>query len=320
MKTKQVTSTVLMIRPCNFGYNSETALDNVYQQKDRLFSSKEISQKAQVEFDNFVTLLEKHNINVIRFEDNLMEETPDSLFPNNWISTHADGSIFLYPMFAPNRRLERRQDIITYLKKNFYVSNVFDNAVFSEKNNQFLEGTGSMVLDRENQIAYACISSRTNKKLFLKWCQTMNFQAVFFVAKDNNKAIYHTNVLMSICQDMVFICLDALVDDNDKQELISLFAKTKKEIINITKKQMNGFLGNVLELQNRNNESFLVMSSSAYNVLDDFQKLIINKKSKIIHSSLDTIQYFGGGSARCMIAELFLKPNFGSKFKSSVFS
>ena len=141
----------------------------------------------------------------------------------------------------------------------------------------------------------------------------------FFIAKDNNKPIYHTNVLMSVCQDLVFICLDALVDDNDKQKLISLFTKTKKEIITITKAQMNCFLGNVLELKNRNNESFLVMSSSAYNVLDHFQKLTINKKSQIIHSSLDTIEYFGGGSARCMIAELFLKPNFGAKFKNSIF-
>ncbi|MAQ69662.1 MAG: amidinotransferase [Flavobacteriales bacterium] len=309
MNKNQVTNTILMIRPSNFGYNPVTALDNLYQKKDTSISSLVIAQKAQYEFDNFVDKLQHHGIKVIQFLDDSNQNTPDSLFPNNWISTHGNGNIFLYPMFSPNRRMERRFDIIEYLKRNFVVKNVIDYATDNEKIGFFLEGTGSMVLDRENKIAYASTSKRTNKDLFDQWCQNMDFDGFSFIAKDNNVPIYHTNVLMSICEHMVFICLDAVVREQDRRRLLSLFNQTNKQVIDISVDQMNSFLGNVLELKNSSQESFLIMSTSAFNSLSSLQKKKINNIMRIIHSSLDTIEHFGGGSARCMIAEIFLKSN-----------
>jgi len=309
MSSNQLTNIVMMIRPSHFGYNKETALDNVYQKSSKTISSYEIVKKALFEFNKFVNVLENAGINVIKFEDDLKLITPDSVFPNNWISTHDNGIIWLYPMFAPNRRIERRQDILNYLETNFQIFKIEDKMLKHESMGKFLEGTGSMVLDRENNIAYACVSNRTNDHLFYQWCENMNFKGISFSANDSGKPIYHTNVLMSICKTMVFICLDAIYDNEQKNELLLSFADTHKEVVNISKSQMNHFLGNVLELQNDNNESYLVMSTTAFNCLNDSQKERINKKMKILHSPLDTIEYFGGGSARCMIAEIFLKPN-----------
>jgi hypothetical protein len=298
-----------MIRPLHFGYNLETAMDNIYQKMDLNMSPELIVEKAQNEFDQFVDVLEKHKIQVIQFSDHLGQNTPDSLFPNNWISTHSDGHVFVYPMFSKNRRKERRKDILHYLKRHFKVKNIVDNTSCYEAEKKFLEGTGSMVLDRENKIAYGSISQRTNKDVFVKWCKKMNFRAISFVSQDSGTPIYHTNVLMSICQKMVFICLDAIVEKKDKEKLISLFKESNKEVVDMSIHQMNSFLGNVLELKNETEKSFLVMSTSAFNSLSSFQKKIISKHTQIIHSSLDTIEYFGGGSARCMMAEIFLKSN-----------
>ncbi|MBF25547.1 MAG: amidinotransferase [Flavobacteriales bacterium] len=309
----QVTDTILMIKPCNFGYNPLTAKDNAYQNiyKDGL-SKDDIAQKAIFEFENFVKVLKKAGIKVVEFPDSSLPYTPDSIFPNNWISTHSNGVVYLYPMLSINRRLERNPDIINYLNNKFSINMIVSDLLSFEDKNHFLEGTGSMVLDRVNRIAYACISKRTNKNLFIKWCDMANFQPISFLACDLHTPIYHTNVMMSICSEMVFICLESIVNKEEKEELLSLFHKTNKEIIDITLNQMNCFLGNVIELQNNLNESYLVMSSSAFKTLTDSQFSIINKKSKILHSPLDTIEYFGGGSARCMIAELFLNPNFDS--------
>ncbi len=321
MNNKQLTNIIMMIKPCNFGYNRLTALDNVYQNSyNKGLSKLEISKKASLEFDAFSSLLRNAGISVIEFKDSDTEYTPDSIFPNNWISTHSNGTICLYPMFSPNRRSERRQDILDYLENNFNVNNIFNEMLDFEDKHQFLEGTGSMVLDRKNKIAYASISQRTHKELFFKWCKKMNFRAMSFMSKDEKKPIYHTNVFMSICENMVFICLNALSDSDKKKALLDLFKKTKKEVVDISKDQMKNFLGNVLELKNNDNKSFLVMSSSAYSTLNNYQKEIINKKSTILHSPLDTIEYFGGGSARCMIAEIFLEPNFGHKLKYPIFS
>ena len=321
MNNKQTTDTIMMIRPFKFGFNASTSKDNVYQNSFKKgVTCGDVSEQAIVEFDRFVDLLKSAGVNVVEFRDNGTYETPDSIFPNNWISTHADGSIWLYPMCSTNRRVERRQDIIDFLKNSFHVKNIFNNASVHELNNQFLEGTGSMVLDRENQIAYASLSQRTNCVLFKDWCKKMNFEPVFFQAQDSGKPIYHTNVLMSICQDMVFICLDAICEPNEKDKLLSFFHDTGKEIIDISKSQMNSFLGNVLELKNNDNEPILVMSSSAFNVLTVNQKVKMNKKYTIIHSSLKTIEYFGGGSARCMITELFLDSNYGPQLKHPILS
>ncbi len=181
MNNNQVTDTILMIKPCNFGYNPLTAKDNTYQNDDQNGLSKDdIAQKATLEFDNFVKVLKKNGIHVIEFHDTILPDTPDSLFPNNWITTHTDGSIVLYPMLSINRRLERRPDIINYLENNFSIKMIINDLLNYEDKNQFLEGTGSMVLDRENKIAYACISKRTNKELFLQWCNIMNFKPFFF--------------------------------------------------------------------------------------------------------------------------------------------
>ena len=296
-----------MIKPSRFDYNDETASDNVYQNKSNI-SAHIIARKAELEFKDFMNLLIEAGINIIEFVDDLESHTPDSIFPNNWISTHANGFLFLYPMFAVNRRLERRMDIVHFLQKNFIVSNVLDEAQLFEEKNQFLEGTGSLVLDRENKIAYACLSSRTNKKLFTNWCEKMSFQGISFQAKDKGREIYHTNVMMSVCKHMVFICLNSIVENDKKIELLSLFQKTNKEVVSISIDQMNSFLGNVIELENGNKESFLIMSTCAFNSLNSNQMQIIEKYVKIIHSPLDTIEYFGGGSARCMIAEVFLEP------------
>ena len=309
MARQQLTDTILMIKPLSFGYNPVTALDNLYQKKDATISSSVIAQKAEYEFDQFVDVLEGRGIKVVQLVDDLKQNTRDSLFPNNWITTHANGNIFLYPMFSPNRRMERRPDIIQYLKSNFSVKNIFDYVTDNEKLGKFLEGTGSMVLDRENKIAYASISKRTNKDLFDQWCQNMDFDGISFISEDNNTPIYHTNVLMSICKNMVFICLDAVVLEEDRRRLLSFFKQTNKEVIDISIPQMNSFLGNVLELKNSSQESFLIMSTSAFNSLSSFQKNKINNSVSILHSSLDTIEHFGGGSARCMIAEIFLKSN-----------
>ena len=310
MNHKILADKILMIRPSNFGFNESTAFDNKYQNADKQgVLDVDIAKKAHLEFAAFVDVLKKAGITVLEFLDDNDQYTPDSIFPNNWISTHLDGSIWIYPMLCPNRRAERRQDIIDYLQSNFNVTNIFNETDVYERNCQFLEGTGSMVLDRNNKIAYASISKRTNEDLFNTWCQKMGYKPVLFESKDGDRMIYHTNVLMSVCKSMVFICLDAIIHDNQKKMLISLFRDTHKEIINISKHQMNSFLGNVLELKNNQNESILVMSSSAFHALTRPQKTNILKKCQIIHSPLNTIEYFGGGSARCMIAEIFLEPH-----------
>ena len=306
--SKQITNNILMIRPKKFGYNYETAKNNYYQKNSLGLTVDEVQNRALLEFDMFVDILSQAGVNVIVVEDLKNIKSPDSVFPNNWFSTHANGKVVIYPMYAKNRRSERRKEIFHVLKNkyNFNIKQIVD-FVFFEDNKQYLEGTGSMVLDRENQLAYACLSKRTNKDLFQDWCAKMNFSGYTFLAKDTN-VIYHTNVVMSICQHIVFICLDAVVEERDKKHLLFLFAQSGKKVINISISQMNSFLGNVLELKNQNGESCLIMSTSAYNSLNSSQVEIIDKYSTILHSPLDTIEYFGGGSARCMIAEVFLQP------------
>ena len=309
--TTCLTNHILMIRPSKFGYNNETALNNTYQNIDDTQSDIDISLRAKNEFDNFVNTLKRHNVNVLVFNDTLDTCTPDSLFPNNWISTHASGVICLYPMFAQNRRLERRDDIVKYLIDNFQVKNVVDELVIYEDEERFLEGTGSMVLDRYNNIAYAAISNRTNEMVFNLWCSKFNYDPVSFHTKMSLNGqvapIYHTNVLMSICSNMVFICFDVCPYEDDKEKLLNYFNKTNKEVIEISIEQKKCFLGNVIEIKNNQDETYLVMSTKAFSTLNDSQIQIIHKYSKIIHSPLDTIEYFGGGGARCMIAELYLK-------------
>jgi hypothetical protein len=304
-KNKQTTSQVLMIRPAAFTYNAETAVNNAFQKNN---ASEDIQQKALGEFDAFVDKLRAAGINVNVVQDSAEPHTPDSIFPNNWISFHQDGTIVLYPMFAKNRRAERKPGVTDAIGKLFDVSGRLD-FTGEEANGRFLEGTGSMVLDRENRIAYACLSARTDQQLFMDWCKQMQYEACSFVSKDERGGeIYHTNVMMCVADRYVVICLDSIVDPQERKRVIDTIQKTQKQIVEISYGQMNQFAGNMLQLENRQGEKFLVMSSSAYHALSAEQVEQLQGFNPIIHADLTTIETNGGGSARCMIAEVFLPP------------
>ncbi len=298
----QTTSHLLMIRPVNFTFNTETSVNNAFQStKDP--NAQEI---ALTEFNDFVSLLRKNEINVTVIDDTIEPFTPDSIFPNNWISFHDNGSIVLYPMYAGNRRLERKPHVIEKLKERFIIEKQIDLSAY-ENENVFLEGTGSMVLDRENKIAYACISHRTDIDVLNDFCLQLGFTPNTFMAVDSNAyPIYHTNVMMCVADQYVIICLDSIADDAERNETTHTIKKSGKEIISISMAQMNHFAGNMLQVENNAGKNFLVMSSQAYRSLTIEQVSKINKYNSILHSSLDTIERNGGGSARCMIAEIFL--------------
>jgi hypothetical protein len=275
-------SSVLMVRPVSFAFNEQTAGSNAFQQQD--ISQENIQQKALREFDALVATLRDNGVDVIVIDDTPNPHTPDSIFPNNWVSFHENGQVFLYPMQAENRRLERRGDILAQLKTTFNISEVDDLSYF-EADSKFLEGTGSMVLDRQNKIAYACISPRTDEEVIAVFCEKSGYRAVEFHAFDGrNKAIYHTNVLMCIGRQFVVICLDSVTDDTGRELL----------------------MGNMLELKNSAGNHLLVMSASAYHSLSPQQINLLEQYCKLIYTDLQTIESNGGGSARCMIAEVNL--------------
>jgi len=293
-----------MIRPVNFGYNEETAESNAFQNKDK--NQQEVQAKALSEFNGFVSVLRKNGVDVTVVDDTPQPYTPDSIFPNNWVSFHSDGNVFLYPMQAENRRLERREDIIAYLEDKFKVHHIEDLSRF-EVENKFLEGTGSMVLDRVNKIAYACLSPRTNKDVLGVFCQQSGYTSVCFDATDEHgKAIYHTNVLMCVGSKFAVICLDSISNPHEKVVVTESLKTTGKEIINISFAQMNRFAGNMLEVKNQLNETLIVMSESAFKVLETEQISTLEKYGKLVYSDIHTIENNGGGSARCMMAEVHL--------------
>ena len=300
-----------MIRPLAFNYNVQTAVNNHYQNANDFDSnSNQINLSAQIEFDNFVLKLRSFGVDVIVFQDDDKFDTPDSVFPNNWISFHSNGDIALYPMFAENRRNERREDVVKYIEKNNYsISNVIDYSS-AEESNIFLEGTGSIVLDRLNRKAYCAVSERSNEELFIEFCEDFEYTPVVFNAfqsvNEARELIYHTNVMMCVADNFVIICLDCIDDKKQRKNVIAHLKEDGKEIIKISENQVNSFAGNMLQILDRNNNSLLIMSESAYNVLTRAQKDIINKYAKIVFSSLNTIETYGGGSARCMMAEVFL--------------
>ena len=304
----QSTNSILMIRPINFGYNEETAKDNHYQIKDSII--KNSNESAQIEFDNMVMNLKQNGISVHVFQDDDINYTPDSIFPNNWISFHENGDIGLYPMYAKNRRLERRPEVLEFLEEQgFGIENIVDYSG-AESENKFLEGTGSMILDRENRIAYCSISNRSNEDLFIDFCEDFEFTPVLFNSfqsvGDERLPIYHTNVMMCVAMSYVVICLDSIDDKKQRKNVCEFIKKSEKEIINISENQVEKFAGNMLELLNDKGESVLVMSKSAENSLSENQKNTIINYSKIISSDINTIELCGGGSARCMMAEIFL--------------
>jgi hypothetical protein len=297
-------STILMIRPVSFDFNEQTAGSNAFQVRNA--EQADVQQKALAEFDTLVDKLRANGIDVIVIDDTPQPHTPDSIFPNNWVSFHEDGKVFLYPMQAKNRRLERRADVIDLLKQQFNISEVDDLSHF-EQQTKFLEGTGSMVLDRQNKIAYACLSPRTDVEVMNAFCEKSSYSPVYFHAVDGNgTAIYHTNVLMCIADKFVVICLDAIRDKQEKAALWDMFKQTGKEVIEITLSQMNAFAGNMLELVNDKGEHLLVMSARAFQSLRSDQVKVLERYCRIVYSDLTTIENNGGGSARCMMAEVCL--------------
>jgi hypothetical protein len=302
----QTTDTLLMVRPANFGYNAQTASNNSFQNSAEAAKSEEIREAAKAEFDNFVARLQERNINVIVVEDTATPIKPDAIFPNNWMSYHDDGSVFLYPMYAPNRRIERRKDIIQGLKDQFVVKSVSDLSG-SEALNVFLEGTGSMILDRENGLVYACISQRTDANLLADFCGKIGYSPIVFHADDREgNPIYHTNVVMAVGETFVVMCLEAVRDEAEKAALLSWFANTEKDLIEISLSQLEQFAGNMLQVKNTDGELFLVMSEQAFMSLNDQQIQQIQDHTEILYAPIYTIETYGGGSARCMMAEVFL--------------
>lgn len=305
----QTTSKILMIRPARFAFNKETAQNNYFQQisetSDQVSELDNIAENAIREFDAFANILKANDVDVTVVQDTPEPYTPDSIFPNNWFSSHLSGELVLYPMFAPNRRLERKPNVINLLKRNMNHRKVVD-LTFWENENEFLEGTGSMIFDRRKKIAYCCRSPRTSEKVLADFCSKMNYQPVLFSAVDkNNNQIYHTNVMMAVGLQVAVVCLDSIKDEDEQKKVISQLTSTGKIIVDISLDQVSQFAGNMLEVKSRNGNPLMVMSSSAYNSLTTNQEKIISTYSKIITTDLYTIEKNGGGSARCMIAEIF---------------
>jgi hypothetical protein len=299
----QTTSHILMIRPVNFGFNAETAINNAFQVEG---NDARAQEKAKQEFDTFVQVLQQNGVDVTVIDDTANPYTPDSIFPNNWISFHDDGSIILYPMFAANRRLERKLSVIDTVAAKFSITKTIDLSHY-ESEHTFLEGTGSMVLDRQNKIAYACISPRTDYFILTDFCEKMGYAIELFDAIDQKgEPIYHTNVMMCVADKYVVICMDSIPAQIEKEEVMETIKKSGKEIITISFAQMNHFAGNMLQVNNDKGELFLVMSSQAFNSLTNEQVQKLSAYNKIIHSPLTTIETNGGGSARCMMAEVYL--------------
>ncbi|WP_350287192.1 arginine deiminase-related protein [uncultured Croceitalea sp.] len=305
----QITNTILMIRPVAFRMNEQTAVNN-YFQEDISITNNEINKKAQKEFDDFVQTLRDHGVNIIVIDDKRDPDTPDSIFPNNWISFHDSGTIVVYPMFAENRRKERREDIFDVLEENgFRIDNIVDYTS-AEEEGVFLEGTGSILKDRVNQKAYCALSERAHEELFIEFCEDFDCFPVIFTANQNvdgaRKPIYHTNVMMAMAETFAVICLDTIDDKKERKNVVEHLEKDGKEIIAITEAQMHHFAGNMLQVYGADDKRYMVMSSQAYQSLREEQINAIQKHCDIIHSSLDTIETCGGGSARCMMAEVFL--------------
>ena len=305
---KQITDTVLMIRPVRFRTNEETIVNN-YFQKGINITQEEINRKAQQEFDTLVQKLKEVGVHVIQVEDIYEQDTPDSIFPNNWISFHNNGDVAIYPMFAENRRRERREDILDIVEEaGFEIENVFD---YTEAENEgiFLEGTGAMVLDRIHRKAYCALSPRASEELFIEFCEDFEYTPVIFRAFQKTdgelKPIYHTNVMMALGRTFAIVCLDTIEDKNERKNVLNHLKEDKKEIITISREQVDYYAGNMLEVKGKEH-SYLVMSQTAYESLTPQQIEAIERHTQILYSDLSTIEICGGGSARCMFAEVFL--------------
>jgi len=308
---KQITNTVLMVRPVRFRMNEQTVVNNYFQEEMDL-KNDEINRQAQQEFDVLVEKLRTVGVKVIVVDDIYEQNTPDSVFPNNWITFQKRGVCATYRRFAETRRRERREDILDKVEaEGFDIENVYDYTD-AEKENIFLEGTGAMVLDRVNRKAYCALSPRADEELFIEFCEDFEYTPVIFKAYQqvNNEQlpIYHTNVMMALGVDFAVVCLDTITDKSERKNLLHHLKEDKKEVINITPEQMCQYAGNMLQVQGKNS-TYLVMSDTAYNALTPQQIQTIEKHTQILHSNLETIETCGGGSARCMMAEVFNPSN-----------
>ncbi len=309
---KQITDTVFMVRPTQFRLNEQTAVNNYYQDTDadERIKNSTANEKAQAEFDAFATALKDAGINVIIFNDDDEHDTPDSIFPNNWISTHENGDVALYPMFAVNRRLERRPEVLDQLEKDgFYIENIIDYTG-AEDQDVFLEGTGSLLLDRVNRKAYCCLSPRAHEELFIEFCEDFEFTPVVFTAYQSvdgeRLPIYHTNVMMALGENYAVICLDSIDDKSERKNVLKHLKDDGKEVITITEAQVNAFAGNMMQVHNASGDRILVMSDQAYQSLTSDQIKKLKAYNQILHPSIEMIETLGGGSVRCMMAEVFL--------------
>lgn len=310
---KQITNNILMIRPVAFRMNEQTAVNNYYQKVLDNLTPATVNAKAQQEFDAFVDKLRAVGVQVTVVDDTVDPDTPDSIFPNNWISFHESGEVVLYPMFAENRRLERREDILDILEEQGFEINDIWDYTSAEEDDLFLEGTGNLLLDRTNEIAYCALSPRADEGLVIEFCEDFEMNPVIFEAfqtvNGERKNIYHTNVMMCLGDTFAVICADTIDDKQERKIVLNHLKESGKEIVLITEDQVNNFAGNMLQVLGANDEKYLVMSTQAFNSLTDGQIKTLEKHAKILHSSLDTIEACGGGSARCMMAEVFLPKN-----------
>ena len=301
---KQQAAQVFMVEPTHFGFNSQTALSNAFQQEIAL-SPSQIKEQALAEFNQFVAKLRAVGIAVYPFKNSSSEPLPDAVFPNNWISLHRDGTLVLYPMLTPNRSAERDPKILDFLQENFAVKELVD-FTSAKDDGKIVEGTGSIVFDHIHRIAYACLSQRTHLGLFKEICHKLDYQPIAFTARDKNeKEIYHTNVMMAIGEAYALICLDSIVDRTEREQVKNSLEKTGHEIISITHDQMSAFAGNALELINQNGERFLALSQTAYDALTPTQIETIEQTAQLLPIAIPTIERIGGGSVRCMLAEIF---------------
>jgi hypothetical protein len=296
---------ILMVRPYQFYFNQQTAANNFFQSNINIENANEL---AIAEFDAMVEKLRAHQIKVNVVQDTKDPSTPDSIFPNNWVSTHTNGTLCLYPMYAENRRAERKSSVIEFLQSNYKIENTLDLTDL-EKEGIFLEGTGSMVLDHQNKIAYGCLSERLDKNAFNEWCDKMQFKPIAFKAVDDKaQPIYHTNVLMCMANQFVVICSDSIPNEQERQMLLDSFARTNKEVIEISQDQLNHFAGNMLQVFDITEKPHLIMSEQAYKSLHTAQLKSLEKYNPLLPISIPTIEALGGGSTRCMMAEIYLSP------------
>lgn len=306
---RQITDTILMIRPVAFRMNEQTAVNNYFQAGLQL-DQEEINRRAQQEFDGFVRKLREAGVQIIVVEDDETLDTPDSVFPNNWVTFHENGTAVLYPLFAENRRRERRGEVIEAVEAaGFLIREVMDYTG-AEEEEQFLESTGSMILDRVNEKAYCALSPRAGEEMLIEFCEDFEFTPVIFHAYQDvggeRRLIYHTNVMMCLAETFAVICLDTIDDPQERRNVVRHLRSDGKEIIAISEAQMHRYAGNMLQVEGAGGQRYLVMSQSAHKTLRPDQITAIERHCRILSSDLETIETCGGGSARCMMAEVFL--------------